>query len=322
MMIDPDHIGLLLLVNRLAQTQQPLGRATIVPFAEIKLPRVAENYDALARNLLDQQFAQGTIELFALTGEGAARAREIASTYSLHAWFYNAYYQAVLTSAAHAQFCARVYGKDLCQHGMTDMGQMDLLLRELRVQPGMTLLDFGCGDGRIAEYVSDTTQTQVVGIDIADQAIELANARTQDKRARLRFYAGNLEQQPGILRGEKFDGVYAMDSIFFARDQRRVLEIFATHLNANATLGIFYHCPPNVSADETPFAQAVQSLRWSYVTRDLSEPNAQHWKIKKQTLLELEPLFRAEGNLFLYKNRLAECDGLENFHRYLYLVAP
>jgi hypothetical protein len=56
---------------------------------------------------------------------------EAAEEHSLHARFYDAYYQAVLHSPAHALFCERVYGKDLAQHGIADMDQIALLLREL-----------------------------------------------------------------------------------------------------------------------------------------------------------------------------------------------
>jgi hypothetical protein len=44
---DSALVGLLLLINRLSQSDRPLGRATIVPFAEIKLPQVAQHYDEL-----------------------------------------------------------------------------------------------------------------------------------------------------------------------------------------------------------------------------------------------------------------------------------
>ncbi|MBI5302472.1 MAG: class I SAM-dependent methyltransferase [Chloroflexi bacterium] len=319
-MTDQDLIGLILLVNRLTQTNQPLGRATLVPFAEMKLPNVARNYDALVSSLLERKLAEGSVESFRLTTLGATRVREIANTYSLHAWFYNAYYQAVLRSPAHSLFCARVYGKDLCQHGMTDMAQIHLLLDALDVQAGMTLLDFGCGDGRIAEYISDTTRTRVVGVDIADRAIELACARTPDKRARLDFVCVDVERNPAKFPGEKFDRIVAIDSIFFVREQRAVLQVFLDHLKPQGRMGLFAHCPPNNSADQTALAQALTNLGIAYSVCDLSEQNREHWRKKKQTLLELESQFRAEGNDFLFKNRLAECDGLEHFHRYLYLT--
>ena len=69
--------------------------------------------------------------------------------------------------------------------------------------------------------------------------------------------------------------------------------------------------------DEGPSCPA---LKLPYTTYDLSVQNREHWLKKRQVLQELEPEFESEGSQFLFKNRLAECDGLEHFHRYLYLV--
>ena len=35
--------------------------------------------------------------------------------------FYTRFYRAVATSAANAEYCERVYGRNLCQHGFADL---------------------------------------------------------------------------------------------------------------------------------------------------------------------------------------------------------
>jgi SAM-dependent methyltransferase len=318
--MDRHVIGLLLLAGRLVESGRPLGRQTLVPLAELKLPGVATNYDALVLALLEQELVEGDAESFSLTPDGVNLVRGAREQHSLTAWFYDEYYQAVLHSKAHSLFCERVYGKDLCQHGVADMAQIGTLLSELRVEAGMALLDFGCGDGRIAEYISDTTQALVTGVDIARRAIELAQMRTQAKRDRLCFYWADVERNRGTWPPGRFDRIVAIDSLFFARDQRAVTQALLGSLAPGGELGVFYHCPGHVFAGETALAGALQDLGASFRVLDLSTQNAQHWRRKKQVLLELEPLFRQEGNTFLFKNRLAECEGLEQFHRYLYLV--
>ncbi len=42
--------------------------------------------------------------------------------------FYEKFFAAVRTGGADAEFCERVYGRDLCQHGFADMAQLDALM--------------------------------------------------------------------------------------------------------------------------------------------------------------------------------------------------
>jgi 2-polyprenyl-3-methyl-5-hydroxy-6-metoxy-1,4-benzoquinol methylase len=204
---------------------------------------------------------------------------------------------------------------------MADMEQLDAMISELDIKPGMALLDFGCGDGQIAEYIADTTRAAVTGIDIANEAIQLAEIRTRAKSGRVKFCVADLEGRLESLSENRFDRIYAVDSLFFVPDQLFVTRRLLHLLKPEGMMGIFYICRPEVGTAETPLAHALTALGISYHVRDFSEQNAAHWKKKKQVLLELEDMFKGEGNEFLYKNRLAECDGLEHFHRYLYLAA-
>jgi hypothetical protein len=92
------------------------------------------------------------------------------------------------------------------------------------------------------------------------------------------------------------------------------------HLAPDGRMGLFYLCPPGTAADETDLAVALKNLSLPYHVIDLSAQNKAHWINKKRVLLELQPQFTAEGNEFLFKNRLAECAGLEDFQHYLYVV--
>jgi SAM-dependent methyltransferase len=246
--------------------------------------------------------------------------REAAAEHSLTAWFYDEYYQAVQHSPAHALFCERAYGRDLAQHGVADMEQLALLQRELLLQPGMTLLDFGCGDGRIAEYIADTTGALVSGVDIAPRAIELATERTRAKRDRLRFSCADVERQRGTFPDGRFDRICAIDSIFFARDQQAVLRALLDHLAPAGRMGLFFLGPTNVPADATVLAEALRALSLPYTAHDLSAHNREHARRKRAILEELTPLFQAEGSEFLLRNRLADCEGLDQYSRFLYLT--
>ncbi len=318
--LSQDEVGLLLIVDRLQANGQALSRRTIVPFAELKLPAVARRYAALASALLEKGLFQGDPQDFNLTAEGASVVRETAQQHSLAALFYDEYYEAIRRSRAHALFCERVYGRNLGQHGMADMEQLDSALSELQIEKGRPLLDFGCGDGQISEYISDVTGVSVTGLDLAGQAIQIALERTAGKRARLDFRCADLEKSPEGLGVKRFDRILAVDSLFFVKDQAAVTKLLLDHLSPGGRLGVFYICPPAVAADETVFARALSALGLAYRVRDFSAQNKRHWQKKEAVLKELEPMFKAEGCEFLYKNRLAECGGIQDFHRFFYTV--
>jgi cyclopropane fatty-acyl-phospholipid synthase-like methyltransferase len=62
--------------------------------------------------------------------------------------FYNNFCRATETSQAHKQFCTRVFGLDLCQHGFADVNQLDALIAAAQLGPGQRVLDLGCGAPR------------------------------------------------------------------------------------------------------------------------------------------------------------------------------
>ena len=111
--------------------------------------------------------AQGLVERredgYALTPEGKVVADRLRAAHPRHLYFYNEYFTRALTSAAHARFCERVYGRDLCQHGMMDMEQLGKLIEVLQLGPASRVLELGCGNGRVAEYISDTTGAHIIG---------------------------------------------------------------------------------------------------------------------------------------------------------------
>jgi cyclopropane fatty-acyl-phospholipid synthase-like methyltransferase len=311
---------LLLLIHRLHHAGEVLGRKILVPFAEIKFPDTAKVYDVLVCSMREKSLIQGDAEVFSLTQDGERLLEHISEGYSLHARFYSGFYQAVVNSDAHSLFCERVYGVDLSQHGAADMKQIHEMLDELEISSELSVMDFGCGDGRIAEYISDATGAFLTGCDIAEGAIQLAQQRTHAKRGRLTFCCADLEKDPGFFPPQKFDRIIAIDSLYFVRDICTVLKILSDNLKPGGKMGIFFHYPRDQAWGETSLGAALKELALPYRARDFSAQSTQHWLKKRQVLLELESMFYDEGNAFLFNNRIAESKGLEHHHRYLYII--
>ncbi len=130
--------------------------------------------------------------------------------------FYERYYDAMTRSRAHAAFCERVFGRNLCQHGFADMTQLDALIEAARLGPGQAALDLGCGNGMIAEYISDRTGAHVTGLDYIPAAIRHAQARTAAKSDRLAFVVGDINALD--LEDGAYDVIISIDTMYFSND--------------------------------------------------------------------------------------------------------
>ncbi len=252
--------------------------------------------------------------------------------------FYNAFYAAIEHSQAHRAFCERVFGVDLGQHGFADLGQLELLLEVTALGPQHRLLDLGCGDGRIAEYLSDRSGAHVTGTDFIPAAIALAQQRTAAKSARLSFFVGDINRLE--LPAQHFDLILSIDSIYFSEDYDATVRTLLASLRPGGRMAFFYSHgrEPWVPVDEfpadtlsperTPLAQALTANRLAFHTWDLTRQDYELAQRRKQVLADLLPQFEAEATRFLYDNRLGDANGIsqaieDGLHRrYLYLTEP
>ncbi len=227
--------------------------------------------------------------------------------------FYDRYYHAVESSAAHAAFCARVYGRNLCQHGMADMAQIDLLIEELDLKPSDHLLDLGCGNGCITEYVQSVTGVIATGIDLSAVAIERARRRATSGSRRLVFEVGDMCSLG--CAPNSFEAITLIDSHYFIDDFAGLLEELMGVLRPGGRIGLFSDEGSGISGRDDSGLDARQSkigqllgkegIRFGAV--NLTRQNRDHWRLKREVLLQLKDEFVREGNSFLYENRMNEC---------------
>jgi 2-polyprenyl-3-methyl-5-hydroxy-6-metoxy-1,4-benzoquinol methylase len=265
--------------------------------------------------------------IYSLTPKGRVYANIANKERPVWLYLYNELYIRAEQSQAHGVFCEKVYGKDLCQLGQTDMEQIHALLEALEIGPGSCVLDLGCGNGMISEYISDQTQASVTGIDIADEAIERAQARTESKRDRLAFQIGNvnmLDDFPGT-----FEAIIALDTLHIAVDLVAALRQTVARLQPEGQMGVFWESwiqtgtpETHLRPDNTRLAQALRSLGLSYKIIDFTEANHRLWQKTRRVLEELRADFEAEGNLILYETALEETNRIDRGMgcRYLYII--
>jgi cyclopropane fatty-acyl-phospholipid synthase-like methyltransferase len=234
--------------------------------------------------------------------------------------FYEAFYAATEHSQAHHVFCERVFGKDLCQHGFADLEQLDLLMQVTNLGPSDRVLDMGCGNGMITEYLSDRTGAHITGVDYIPQAIRQAQQHTVGKSDRLTFILGDINQLD--LPDKAFDVILSIDSMYFSVNYAATLRALKAALRPDGQMAIFfsYGREPWVPKDEfpkerlppdkTPLAEALQANDLPFRTWDLTRQDYELAHRRKEVLTELKAQFEAEGTMFIYENRIGDAEGI------------
>lgn len=249
--------------------------------------------------------------------------------------FYERFYAVVAESDAHAAFCERVFGKNLCQHGFADIAQIEAIMECLDLTTDDHALDLGCGNGMIAEYIAGRSGARVTGLDIVVDAVRQAQARTETKPS-LAFAVADINDL-GLSCGA-FDDVISIDSLYFSRDLPATIGQLKRALRSGGQMAIFYShgrepwVPvadfplDTLDIDKTPLAQALQAHGLSYDTRDFTSEDLRLAELRTKVLCDLKPQFDAEGITFIYENRMGDAVGISEaiaagmHRRYLYHV--
>ena len=84
--------------------------------------------------------------------------------------------------------------------------KLELICRKLGLQPGMKILDIGCGWGSLAIYAAEKYQVEVVGVTVSGEQVELARTLCRDLPVEIR-----LQDYRDI--DEKFDRIVSVGMI-------------------------------------------------------------------------------------------------------------
>jgi ubiquinone/menaquinone biosynthesis C-methylase UbiE len=320
---------LLLVLGQAARRGLPPDRLSLARFAQIEFgPALdwTEAYTTLEQRALIH-CDNGHVHL---TERGKRAHAEVHRRSPYWRYTYDRLYAEAAESAAHARFCERVYGRDLGQQGMADMEQLQVLMDVLGLDAGCRALDLGCGNGRIAEYVSDQSGAHVTGVDISTVGIRQARERTAGKRERLAFKVGNVQALK--LEAGSFERVLVVDTLYYC-SARAVLKEIKRLVVPGGQAGILFSqwIRPGGPKDQlrpegTLLARALRASGLTFWTWDFSAQEIAHWTRKLDVLAQMGPAFEAEGKRWLYEYRLAETKshtptlGRHTRSRYLYHV--
>ena len=234
--------------------------------------------------------------------------------------FYERFYAVVPTSPVHALFCERAFGLDLAQHGFADLAQLEAIIEATDMRAGQQVLDLGCGDGRIAEYLSGRIGAHLTGLDYVPGAIRLARERTADKADPLTFMVGDLNALD--LPAHYFDVILSIDTIYFSQDYARTVGDLAAALRPGGRMAFLYSYgweppaspesfdPATLAPGRTPLGKALRAHVLAFRAQDWTVADCRLARNRRRILEGLASQFEAEGLGFVYENRMAEARGI------------
>jgi cyclopropane fatty-acyl-phospholipid synthase-like methyltransferase len=197
---------------------------------------------------------------------------------------------------------------------------------ELRVGPGDTLLDLGCGRGGAGLWVAPATGANLIGIDIAESALVAARARAVAMGSPATFRRGEFEAT-GLDDGST-DAIMSVDALLFTPSKAAAFGEFRRIIRSGGRLVLTswdYHRqpigrPPQVS-DHRPLAEAAGFDVVAYDT-------AENWRERNertgQGLLEAAEELAAESGETVEEVRASIIEmnsTLETMIRRFFLVA-
>jgi ubiquinone/menaquinone biosynthesis C-methylase UbiE len=142
-------------------------------------------------------------------------------------------------SASLRRIRREVYGDDYADEadpsspGLT-LTELRRIARELRVGPGATIVDLGCGRGGPGLWLARETGAALVGIDIVSLAVDLATARAREfgLQERARFQLGDMAATG--LPDAAFDGAISVVALLMVSDKAAAVREAARILRSGA----------------------------------------------------------------------------------------
>ncbi|MHA2248177.1 MAG: class I SAM-dependent methyltransferase [Candidatus Hodarchaeales archaeon] len=126
--------------------------------------------------------------------------------------WYNNHLLRCAKSKAYVLFCEKVFGKNLYQFNVLDMDQLETLISTLNLNCNDSVLDLGCGLGKVTEYIQMKTGAKITGIDFAEQLIQWAKHNTEINDDDLEFQVGNIDEL--FFPPSSFNAIYAIDTLY------------------------------------------------------------------------------------------------------------
>ena len=132
----------------------------------------------------------------------------------------------------------------------------DKMISEMEIAPDKTVLEIGCGTGRVAHFIAEKTGMNILGTDLCEPFVEEANRNYATDKLKFEVLDFN---KPVQVAGRKFDYIVGNGILHHLYDNLdQVLATMRDLLNTNGKI-IFWE--PNLYNPYIYFIFSYESLR-------------------------------------------------------------
>ena len=215
---------------------------------------------------------------------------------------YNEFFERANSSIAFSKYCTDVYNVDLTQDGFSDQRELDKMIEVARISSTDTVLDIGCGNGKIDEYINSKTAASITGIDNSVSAVSHAQKISNNV---LRFFTGDINT---LVLERNYDVIILIDSIYFSNDYDRTLQHLYGHLAEGGRLVLMYSEflfnkdeQRRLGPHDTKIAETIKKNNWRSSNEDLTQNLFQLMRKKRIASEDHRTELESEGNQWLFK---------------------
>jgi demethylmenaquinone methyltransferase/2-methoxy-6-polyprenyl-1,4-benzoquinol methylase len=195
---------------------------------------------------------------------------------------------AYFDSQVNAVWSSMVYGED-------EQKKLERLFSHVGSFEGMTVLEPGCGTGRLTEVLSNQvgSEGKVVAMDISPKMIEAAKARLNN-RQNIEIHAAAVEDFP--LQRETFDLILCHQVFPHFEDKAKVLNILAGALKPGHRLIVIHF----INFEEI---NDLHRKAGTAVEHDMMPPSKEMERLFREAGLTIEFLRNDELGYFLSSHK-------------------
>jgi SAM-dependent methyltransferase len=213
-------------------------------------------------------------------------------------------YRATL-SEAYLNYCTEIYGYEMCLFSMMDKSQLDFLFHNISIRRDSSVLDLGCGNGCILDFLVRKYGCRGVGIDQLDAKV------FKNYNKSIQYIDGSMDELESY--GIHSDITISVDSLYFCNNLDKLLHTL-TNQKENR-LYLYYsqyifdgeHTDKDIlTCNNTRLARSLNLAGINYRVIDYSENERQLYERGLQVLPEYEDAFDREGNRDIYERKIKE----------------
>lgn len=211
--------------------------------------------------------------------------------------FYNAYqdfYNMAGENETFGAYCKKAFGENFSQDGFSDINQLNKILSMADLGDDACVLDVGCGNGRMLEYIHNKTGAEIYGFDYSEKAIESAIKRIGDGK---NFQVALIGE--AVYQKNKFDLITSMDTIYFAPDMPAFVSQVYQWLKPNGNFICGYQegdiMDKTKNCDTTVLAAAFKYNGLKYTVTDYTKETYEMLKHKREVIISMQDDFKKAG---------------------------